>query len=324
MGDPTQAVWGIDIGGTRTKYGLVDRSGSVLTADVIETQPREPAETLFNRLFERFEAYLADRPADVRVQGVGIGAPNANFHTGYIENPPNLRWGTVNVADLVRSHIDAPLAITNDANATALGEMRFGIAGDLRHFIQVTLGTGVGGGFVVNGDILHGHDGFAGELGHVTVVRNGRLCGCGKRGCLEAYASATGLVRTVLEMLADTLADSPLRDVAPRDLTAKTIFEAAENGDDIAAEAFSRTGRTLGEALADAVALFSPEAVVLFGGLTAAGNRIILPAREHMEKNLFPAFKGKVKLLTTGLDQGRAAILGSAALIWNELEKHTP
>ena len=324
MGDPTPAVWGIDIGGTRTKYGLVDRSGSVLTADTIDTRPREPAETLFNRLFERFKTDLKGLSEDVRIQGVGIGAPNANFHTGTIENPPNLRWGTVNVADLVRSHTDAPMAITNDANATALGEMRFGIAGDLRHFIQVTLGTGVGGGFVVNGDILYGHDGFAGELGHVTAARNGRLCGCGKRGCLETYASATGLVRTVFEMLADTLADSPLRDVAPGDLTAKTVFEAAENGDDIAAGAFKRTGRMLGEALADAVALFSPEAVVLFGGLTAAGNRIILPIQEHMEKNLFPAFKGKVRVLTSGLDQGRAAILGSAALIWNELEKRTP
>jgi glucokinase len=227
------------------------------------------------------------------------------------------------VADLVAAHTDVPIAITNDANATALGEMRFGAAGDLRHFIQVTLGTGVGSGFVVNGDILYGHDGFAGELGHLTVVRGGRRCGCGKRGCLETYASATGLTRTVFEMLADATADSPLRDVAPNDLTSEAVFNAAEQGDEIAAAAFRRTGRILGEALADAVALFSPEAIVLFGGLTAAGNRIILPIQEHMEKNLFPAFKGKVKVLRTGLDQGRAAILGAAALIWNELEKPT-
>ncbi len=323
MGDLIEAVWGVDIGGTRTKYGLVDRRGSVLTADTLETRSREPAESLFNRLFERFDAFLAGQSERIDVQGIGIGAPNANFHTGYIENPPNLRWGTVNVAELTAAHTDRPMAVTNDANATALGEMRFGIAGDLRHFIQVTLGTGVGSGFVVNGDILYGHDGFAGELGHVTIVRGGRRCGCGKRGCLETYGSATGLVRTVLEMLADATADSPLRDVPPNELTAKTVFETAENGDAIAAGAFQRTGRILGEALADAVALFSPEAVVLFGGLTAAGNWIILPIQEHMEKNLFPVFRGNVKLLTTGLDQERAAILGAAALIWNEIDKQT-
>ncbi len=323
MGAATRAVWAIDIGGTRTKYGLVDDQGSVLTADTIETRPRQSAEVLFNRLFERFETYLSGRSGDVSIQGIGIGAPNANYLTAYIETPPNLRWGTVNVTELVAAHTDVPLAITNDANATALGEMRFGVAGDLRHFIQVTLGTGVGSGFVVNRDLVYGHDGFAGELGHVTAVRGGRRCGCGKRGCLETYASATGLVRTVLELLADATADSPLRDVAPKDLTSEAVFNAAEEGDEIAAAAFQRTGRMLGEALADAVALFSPEAIVLFGGLTAAGNRIILPIQEHMEKNLFPAFKGKVKLLRTGLDQGRAAILGSAALIWNELEKQT-
>lgn len=321
MGNPIQAVWGVDIGGARTKYGLVDREGSVLTADILETQPREPAETLFNRLFGRFDAFLSGQSERIEVQGIGIGAPNANFHTGYIENPPNLRWGTVNIAELTAAHTDRPMAVTNDANAAALGEMRFGVARGLCHFIQVTLGTGVGGGFVVNGDILYGHDGFAGELGHVTAVRGGRLCGCGKRGCLETYGSAAGLVRTVLEMLADNTADSPLRGVPPNELTAKTVFEAAENGDAIAAEAFQRTGRILGEALADAAALFSPAAVVLFGGLTAAGERILSPVRTHFEANLFPAFKGKIKLLKTGLDQEQAAILGAAALIWHELEK---
>ncbi len=323
MGDPIPAVWAIDIGGTRTKYGLVDRGGSVLTADTLETRPRDPADVLFSRLFERFDAYLAGRSESIDIQGIGIGAPNANFYTGFIENPPNLRWGTVNIAELVKPYRDVPMAITNDANATALGEMRFGAAGNLRHFIEVTLGTGVGSGFVVNGDILYGHDGFAGELGHVTVVRGGRRCGCGKRGCLETYASATGLTRTVFELMAEKRADSPLRAVPPQDLTSETVFRAAEEGDAIAAAAFERTGRILGETLADAAALFSPEAIILFGGLTAAGDRIFAPVQTHMEANLFPAFKGKVKLLKTGLTQGRAAILGSAALIWIELEKQT-
>jgi glucokinase len=321
MEDARAAVWAIDIGGTRTKYGLVGRNGAVLTADTLETRPKEPADALFNRLFERFEAHLANRPHPVDLQGIGIGAPNANFHTGFIENPPNLRWGAVNVVKLAASYTDLPLALTNDANAAALGEMRFGVAGSFRHFIEVTLGTGVGSGFVVNGDILYGHDGFAGELGHLTVDRGGRLCGCGKRGCLETYASATGLTRTVLEMLSDALAESPLRDIPPNELTARAVFETAEKGDAVAAAAFEKTGRMLGEALADAVALFSPEAIVLFGGLTAAGDRIFTPVQTHLEVNLFPAFKGKIKVLKTGLDQGRAAILGSAALIWNELEK---
>lgn len=233
-----------------------------------------------------------------------------------IEDPPNLGWGTVEVVERVRDRFEVPVAITNDANASAMGELTFGAARGMSHFIQVTLGTGVGSGIVVDGRLVHGYSGFAGELGHVTAVRGGRVCGCGKRGCLETYASVTGLRRTVFELLADRPDPSPLRKVPYDALDGRRVFEAAQREDPIALEAFSRTGRFLGEALADAVALFSPQAIVLFGGLAAAGDLIFAPVRTRMEQSLFPVFRNTVRVIPSALPADTAGVLGAAALIW--------
>jgi glucokinase len=256
------------------------------------------------------------------LRGIGIGAPNANFYRGTVENPPNLNWkGVVNVVALVRKYYDLPVAVTNDANAAALGEMLYGAAKGLKNFIVITLGTGVGSGIVSSGELVYGADGFAGEIGHTTVDPNGRECGCGGRGHLETYASATGICRTVGELLAIRRAESPLRNIAPADLTSKMIADAAGKGDPIAKEAFEYTGRILGMKLADSVAHLSPEAIILFGGLAAAGALIFDPTQRSLEEYLLSIFRNKVKLLPSGLTTGDTAVLGASALIWNEILK---
>jgi glucokinase len=311
---------GIDIGGTNTAMAIVDRDGKILAKDSIATMAMDPAADLFKRLFEKFNMLFNPLKGKYyELAGVGIGAPNANYYKGTIENPPNLNWGVVDVVSLVKNYYDIPVAITNDANAAALGEMRFGVAKGMKNFIQITLGTGLGSGIVINGELLYGSDGFAGEMGHTTIVRDGRKCACGKRGCLETYVSAPGLKRTVFEMMAEMTEKSILRDYCFKDLTAKNIYEAAITGDKIAQAAFKLTGRYLGQAMADAVAYLSPEAFVIFGGLANSGDLLLEPVKKHLENNLLNAFKGKIKILSSGLPEGDAAVLGAAALIWHEL-----
>lgn len=313
---------GIDIGGTNTSFGFVDRSGQCLSDTSIPTNAHEPAQMLVARLNVVINELYEKQEKTCELKGIGIGAPNANYYRGTVEYPPNLQWdGIVNIVELFQKYYEVPVAITNDANAAAIGEMKFGAAAGMKNFVVITLGTGLGSGIVVNGDLLYGADGFAGEIGHTIVDPEGRLCGCGKKGCLEAYVSASGICRTVFELLARRRDDSELRDVTYNTLTSKMIFEAAERGDAIAREAFEYTGRTLGLKLADSVAHLSPEAIILFGGLTSAGDLLFEPTKKYMEENLFPVFRGKVKIIPSALPEGKMAILGAAALLWKELEK---
>jgi len=252
--------------------------------------------------------------------GIGIGAPNANYYKGIMENPPNLPWGNVNVIEIVKKHIDLPAVITNDANAAAIGEMKFGAAKGMKDFIMITLGTGVGSGIVVNGELVYGHDGFAGEIGHTIYDPDGRMCGCGRRGCLETYTSASGIKRTVFELLGEFNDESILRNVSFNEMNSKMISEAANKGDKLALEAFDKTAKILAIKLADAIAHTSPEAIILFGGLALSGELIFNPLYKYLELYTLNVFKGKVKVIPSGLSNGNIAVLGAAALIWKEFE----
>lgn len=316
-----KAVLGIDIGGTNTAFGFVDIKGKLLIESSIPTHPQESAEQLFIRLHPEVEKLFSSLKKNYELVGIGVGAPNANYYKGTVELPPNLNWGTVNIVDLCGKYFSAPCAITNDANAAAIGELKFGAGKELKDFIVITLGTGVGSGIIVNGDLVYGHDGFAGEIGHTIYDVNGRQCGCGRKGCLETYASAGGIKRTVFELLAETNYQSLLSEISFDELNSKMISDAALQGDKIALMAFDKTARILGIKLADAVAHTSPEAVILFGGLANAGGLILEPTKKYMEEYMLNIFKDKVKILPSGLKNGNAAILGSAALIWNELDK---
>ena len=315
-----EVVLGVDIGGTFTKYGLVDSKGICLNQNSILTDPKKGAEDLFERLFGNVKTLLAENP-EKNLVGIGLGAPNANYYKGTVELPPNLNWGIVDVVGIVKKYYAVPAVITNDANAAAIGEFKFGAAKGMRDFIVITLGTGLGSGIFCNGNLVYGHDGFAGEIGHTIAIRNGRNCGCGRKGCLETYASASGIRRTVSELLANNVEPSILRDVTFNDLTSREIFDAALQEDKIALEAFEYTGMILGSTLADSVAYTSPEAIILFGGLASAGDLIIQPTKKYMEENLLNIFKNKVSIIPSGLSEGNTAVLGAAALIWNELEK---
>jgi len=317
----TEVTLGIDVGGTNTAFGFVDINGRCLAESSILTNAHNSAADLFSRLYpeaENLYKIISDR---CRLKGVGIGAPNANYYRGTVENPPNLKWGYVNVIEIIKQYYDVPAAITNDANASAIGEMLFGAAKGMKDFIVITLGTGLGSGVVVDGKLVYGSDGFAGEIGHTVYDPNGRQCGCGKKGCLETYASATGIKRTVMELIANSNAESTLRNVSYNDLDSKLIYSAALAGDKLALEAFEFTGKVLGLKLADAVAVTSPEAIILFGGLAHAGNLISEPTKRSMEENLFHVFRNKVKILQSGLPEGNSAVLGAGALIWNEIIK---
>jgi glucokinase len=312
---------GIDIGGTNTVFGIVNKKGTIIFKDSISTNALEPAGNLFERLFEKFGNSFQHYSKEYRIVGIGMGAPNANYYTGAIENPINLNWGYVDAASLIKKYYDVPFALTNDANAAAIGEMEFGSAKGMKNFVEITLGTGLGSGIIIDGKMLYGHSGAAGELGHTNVVREGRKCGCGRKGCLETYVSATGIKRTVFELLANSRDESTLRDIPFNQLTAKQIFDAANLGDKIAISAFKYTGKMLGDALADVVAILSPEAIVIFGGLAQAGEMLFEPTRKQMENSLLQFYKGKIKLVKSGLEEGDAAILGASALIWHELRK---
>ena len=309
---------GIDIGGQSSKIGIVDREGHILGRSVLPADGDTNPDDFIAKLAEAVRALISSCAPDSPIAGVGVGAPNANFYTGCISHAPNLPWAngkTVPFAQMLSWKLDdVPVTITNDANAAAMGEMKYGVAKDLKHFIEITLGTGVGSGVVVDGKILYGSDGFAGELGHSCVEMDGRQCGCGNRGCLEAYASATGVARTAREWLDSSDEPSSLRQLTK--ITSKDVAEAAAAGDALALRVFDYTGTILGTKLADFVHFSAPQAIVLFGGLARAGELIYAPTIKAMNARLLPIWKDKVKLLFSSLPESDAAILGASALVW--------
>jgi len=314
-----QLAVGIDIGGTNTKFGIVDRRGNILCDGRMLTNQHEDVHGFLDELHEHLSVLIAQVGGIENIRGIGVGAPNGNFYTGNIEYAPNLRWkGVIPLAKLLAEKFGVPAVLTNDANAAALGEFQYGAARSMRDFIVITLGTGVGSGIVANGQLIYGHDGFAGELGHCIVIPGGRYhSGTGAHGSLEAYASATGVTNTALEFLANRPeTKSILREHSKEEINSKVIYEAAMKGDPLAVEVYEFTGKILGEALANFVMFSSPEAIILFGGLTKAGDMIMKPVREHMEKNLLPIFQNKVKLVFSELKESDAAILGASALAW--------
>lgn len=316
-----EAVIGIDIGGTFTKYGIVDREGNCLAESFTNTSFHNNFDDYLRDLHAAIEKSMQFIKGQVVIKGVGIGAPNGNYYAGSIENAVNLNWrGIVPVVEKMKKYYPGiVITLTNDANAAAIGEMVFGGAKGMKDFVVITLGTGLGSGIVVGGTLVYGHDGFAGELGHVNVQLNGRDCGCGQKGCLEAYASASGIRRTVYWLLSERMVESELRGICFNDLSAKMISEAALRGDKIALEAFDHTGCILGLKLADTVAHTSPEAIFLLGGLANSRDLIINPTKKYMEENLLPIFRNKVKILLSSLPDMNAGVLGAGALAWNEL-----
>lgn len=315
-------VIGIDIGGTFTKTGFVDRDGNIYCENSSPTDPYDKVEDYIANLVKELKEAEKKLEEPYKILGIGIGAPNGNYHKGTIEQATNLKWqGIIPFTEMMQKHYNLPVKLTNDANAAALGEKVYGGAKYMNDFVMVTLGTGLGSGIVVNGDLVYGHDGFAGEQGHVNVVENGRQCGCGNLGCLETYASAPGIKRTAFEILAKDTKGSELVNYTFNELDSEIIFNAAEKGDSVALEAFEATGKTLGKHLADTVALFSPSAIFMFGGLAKAGDYIIKPTKKWMEHFVMRPFKDKVKILPSQLIGKNVAVLGASALIWNELDK---
>jgi glucokinase len=310
---------GIDIGGTGTKFGIVDRVGNVLFSSEISTRKHTDVNDFIDELHTELSKLIDNVGGIGRIKGIGVGAPNGNFYTGTIEYAPNLPWkGIIPLARMMEEKFKIPVVLTNDANAAAIGEMMYGAAQGMKDFIMITLGTGVGSGIVANGKLVYGHDGFAGELGHTTVIPNGRLHeGTGKRGSLESYASATGVRLTTLEILEKSTEPSSLRSVPSDQIDSKKVYEAAIAGDTVAKQIFESTGTILGAALANFVMFSSPEAIILFGGLTKAGDLILKPTRESMEANLIQIFQNKVKILVSHLKESDAAILGASALAWD-------
>ncbi len=311
-------VIGIDMGGTNTAFGIVDARGNVIASDSIKTVKHADINDYIDELHTEITRVIAANDAAGKIQGIGIGAPNANYYTGIIEDAPNLPWKSpIPLADMISEKFGIPCIITNDANAAAIGEMTYGAARGMKDFIMITLGTGVGSGIVINGQMVYGHDGFAGELGHVIVKRtNGRVCGCGRTGCLEAYCSATGVARTAREFLEIRDDESKLRNYDIESITSKDVYDCAIAGDKLAKEIFDYTGTILGEALADFTAFSSPEAFVLFGGLTKSGDLIMNPIKEAYEKNVLGIYKGKTKIMLSEMKESDAAILGASALGW--------
>jgi glucokinase len=309
-------IIGIDMGGTSTKMGIVDEQGKVLARASVKTQVYADINDYVEAVYTALQPLIAEVGGIQNIKGIGAGTPNGNYYTGNIEQAANLPWkGIVPFAKLISDKFHLPCTITNDANAAALGEMAYGAAKGMKNFIMITLGTGVGSGIVINGQLVYGHDGFAGELGHVIMDRvNGRQCGCGRKGCLETYSSATGVARTAKEMLANTDEASLLRAMPIEEISSKQVFDAAIQGDKLALEVFEFTGKMLGEAFADFVAFSVPEAIILFGGLAKAGDLILNPIKKHMEANLLSIWKGKVKLLFSELPEDDAAVMGAASL----------
>ena len=314
-------VVGMDIGGTNTVFGVVDSRGNVLASDSIKTQEYEEIDDYVDAVCKKLVPLLQQFGGAEKFKGMGVGAPNGNYYNGTIEFAPNLPWkGVIPLSAMFEDKLGIPTALTNDANAAAIGEMTYGAARGLRDFIMITLGTGVGSGIVVNGQLVYGHDGFAGELGHVIVEREGRICGCGRKGCLETYCSATGVARTAREFLVARSEPSLLREIPAEEIVSKDVYDAAIKGDKLALEIFEYTGTILGRALADFVAFSSPEAIVLFGGLAKSGDLIMKPIQKALEENVLKIYAGKTKLLLSQLKDADAAVLGASALGWEVKE----
>ena len=314
-----QYVVGIDVGGQTTKMGVVDARGQVLSQIVIRSDNHSDAESYLDEVAVALNKIIAEAGVEGQIRGIGIGAPNGNYYTGMVEMAPNLEWAktrAVPVAEMLSARMKGiPVALTNDANAAAVGEMTYGAAGGMKNFIMITLGTGVGSGIVINGEVVYGHDGFAGELGHVRIVRNnGRLCGCGRTGCLEAYCSAMAVARTAREWL--QMSDEPTLLRGLDNITSKDVYDAVKEGDEIAIRIFAYTGRLLGEALADFITFRAPEAIVLFGGLARSKEFLTEPILSAMNGNVLDIWKDKVKLVYSSLKESDAAILGASALAW--------
>ena len=315
-------VIGLDLGGTNSVFGIVDARGEIKATTAIKTGGHTTAESYVNACIDALQPIIEQVGGIEKIKAMGIGAPNGNYYKGTIEFAPNLPWAHDCVVPLAQMFSDRlggiPVGLTNDANAAAVGEMVYGAARGMKDFIVITLGTGVGSGIVANGQLIYGHDGFAGELGHVTMVRGaeGRPCGCGRTGCLEAYCSATGVARTARELLEKTTRPSLLRDIKPEDITSLDVSIAAEKGDELAQEIYAFTGKMLGEACADFAAFSSPEAFIFFGGMTKAGELIMKPIREAYDAHVMKPFRGKAQFLVSGLDGASAAVLGASAIGW--------
>lgn len=310
-------VVGIDIGGTNTVFGIVDARGTVLCSSSVKTQSYDDVNVYVDDVCKNMLPLIESVGGIEKIKGIGIGAPNGNYYNGTIEFAPNLPWkGVIHLADMFEERLGIPTALTNDANAAAIGEMTYGAARGLKDFIMITLGTGVGSGIVINGQLVYGHDGFAGELGHTIVRRGGRPCGCGRKGCLETYCSATGVARTAREFLAERTEPSLLRQIPVEEIVSKDVYDAAVKGDKLANEIFEFTGTILGESLADAIAFSSPEAIVLFGGLAKSGDYLLKPLQKALDENILNIYKGKTKILLSELKDADAAVLGASALGW--------
>lgn len=311
-------VVGIDIGGTNTVFGIVDARGSIVAINSIKTGAYAQADEYVDAVCKNLLPLIEANGGVDKIKGIGIGAPNGNYYSGTIEFAPNLPWkGIIPLAKMFEERLGIPTTLTNDANAAAIGEMTYGAARGMKDFIMITLGTGVGSGIVINGQMVYGHDGFAGELGHVIMRReNGRLCGCGRKGCLETYCSATGVARTAREFLTASTEPSLLRAIPAEEITSKDVYDAAVKGDTLAMNIFNFTGTILGEALVDFIAFSSPEAIVLFGGLAKSGKYIFDPIQKAIDANILPIYKGKTKLLMSELKDSDAAVLGASALGW--------
>ena len=311
---------GIDIGGTNTIYGFIESGGTIVFHEEIPTHGSMPVMDLVDRIDQKANLFLSEN-IDYTLKGIGIGAPNGNHYTGMIQDPPNLSWGNVDIVSIFAKNFDCEIALTNDANAAALGEKTFGIAKNMDDFIVVTLGTGLGSGIFSSGKLLYGHDGFAGEMGHISIDYNGRRCNCGNKGCLEAYASASGIKTTVSKMLKDDPDNKLLQSLSKEKIDGFLLDKAFDEGDKSAIQIYEYTGEKLGQGLALVSNLLSPEAFIFYGGFSNAGERILSSARKIMNQNLINASEGKVKLLQSGLPQGQAGILGAASLIWSKNNK---
>jgi glucokinase len=315
-------VIGLDLGGTNAVFGIVDQRGEIKATTAIKTQQYDTAEAFIEASINALLPIIEQVGGIEKIRSMGVGAPNGNYYKGTIEIAPNIKWAHDCIVPLGKMFSEKlngiPVAVTNDANAAAIGEMVYGVARGMKNFIVITLGTGVGSGIVVNGQLVYGSDGFAGELGHVTMVRGeeGRMCGCGRKGCLETYCSATGVARTARELLDKTSRPSLLRDIKPNDITSLDVSIAASKGDELAKEIYEFTGKMLGEACADFATFCSPEAFIFFGGMTKAGELIMDPIRRAYDAHVLPVFKGKAQFLVSGLDGASAAVLGASAIGW--------
>lgn len=313
---------GVDIGGTNTEVGFLDSSGNFLLQAGFPTNAEGSPQKFVDKLRDVLDSNQAQLTHSHEFRGIGLAAPNVNYVSGLIESPVNFDWGTINLVDLLAQHYDIPIRIMKDANAAALGEMKYGLAQGMKNFVVITLGTGLGSGIVVNGELVHGANGLAGEIGHTVAINNGRRCACGRQGCLETYTSANGLRRTTLELMSTKSYNSELREISFNDLTAKMISDAAGEGDQLALAVLDFTAQILGRKLADVVAFLDPEAFIVMGGVARTGDLLLAPTREYFEAHLLTMYKGKVSILRSNMKDGQAAILGAATLVFDANEKH--